>query len=934
MHEFVVRCDNGTQIKIEFPFQPYEQQYGYIGELTKSIIEKKHSLLESPTGTGKSLMILTSILGCQDYLNRESQFNSNLRYRAIILSRTHTQIQQFLKELKHLEKTPTVTVLAARKHYCVWKKMIKEGLYNINQRCTHAQDSCPYFQGFKLRGLSQQPSKTFTDIEDFVTDCRVNRICPYYLSRRNCYSSDIVFSPYSYIFDKASSAGLDMELFLSNATLIVDEAHNLESVCTDSNSCSLDVSQLSAALAEVDVVVTRARHNPMKNTGINVRDATILQLILHGLEQRLSVVEVSNTDKFSNPTRVEETEWVINLFRSLGINRTTYEGLVDQIKLMLVNDLADRVASNSAGSRALRTLIRLFEQVFGSVEEGVSNLFKTLIIDEITSIGAKNLKNKRNVQRRFLNFWCFSSSLAVSKIKTHVRNLVFTSGTISPFSGIEAETNIHFPIQYSAKHVIQRENIVVSVLSKGPDGINLNSSMKNRGNMDYIESLGLLALLQCDVCNGGILFFFPSYSALRSVIKGWKEHKISLDKLRNIPFKREISIFENKTILESIELIRPTFIEPNLSDDLKEVMDAYYYSIKSNLGGIVFAVCRGKLSEGLDFKDDKGRVVIIAGIPFPSVKEPKIVVKREFTSSRNVDWYKLQAMSAVNQAAGRVIRHIHDYGSIILADERFRDTNLQTLISLWLKEFLVVNDNYNVLHGKIMGMLARCGAYAHSMNQVKKKMNGMNLNRSNLRVPMNFRSIKENLKKEPEIPVASLKDEIEDLEKNIFHFKTQDLISTHKDEKTSFAQTPHRLLIASDLNTKESLRDKFTKRLNNSNKSFELLNSSEFREMVPEGKRIVKDIFSNWLAGKFQDEHPSKILLLFRKANVSNEIVLRICEMSKASLIPSALEVRELIELDNQKLAQLWNNSLIQSKKEGKLLKKPNKLALLAQKRK
>jgi Rad3-related DNA helicase len=31
----------------------------------------------------------------------------------------------------------------------------------------------------------------------------------------------------------------------------------------------------------------------------------------------------------------------------------------------------------------------------------------------------------------------------------------------------------------------------------------------------------------------------------------------------------------------------------------------------------MLAVCRGKLSEGLDFSDDFARAVIIVGIPYP-----------------------------------------------------------------------------------------------------------------------------------------------------------------------------------------------------------------------------------------------------------------------------------------------------------------------------
>eukprot|EP00951_Prasinocladus_malaysianus_P000944 scaffold6545_cov31-Prasinocladus_malaysianus.AAC.1 len=40
-------------------------------------------------------------------------------------------------------------------------------------------------------------------------------------------------------------------------------------------------------------------------------------------------------------------------------------------------------------------------------------------------------------------------------------------------------------------------------------------------------------------------------------------------------------------------------------------------------GAVFFAVCRGKVSEGLDFSDRAGRAVIITGIPYPMKMDPK-----------------------------------------------------------------------------------------------------------------------------------------------------------------------------------------------------------------------------------------------------------------------------------------------------------------------
>lgn len=39
-------------------------------------------------------------------------------------------------------------------------------------------------------------------------------------------------------------------------------------------------------------------------------------------------------------------------------------------------------------------------------------------------------------------------------------------------------------------------------------------------------------------------------------------------------------------------------------------------------------ICRGKLSEGIDFPDGMCRAVIMIGIPYPNVKDPFIIEKK------------------------------------------------------------------------------------------------------------------------------------------------------------------------------------------------------------------------------------------------------------------------------------------------------------------
>jgi len=107
-------------------------------------------------------------------------------------------------------------------------------------------------------------------------------------------------------------------------------------------------------------------------------------------------------------------------------------------------------------------------------------------------------------------------------------------------------------------------------------------------------------------------------------------------------------------------------------------------------------VCRGKISEGLDFSDKAARCVILVGIPYPMMVDPKTILKKDYLDRKHAkmggvglrgqDWYCQQATRAVNQAMGRVIRHVQDYGSIILMDERYANYGNKMGISKWLRD--------------------------------------------------------------------------------------------------------------------------------------------------------------------------------------------------------------------------------------------------------
>ena len=51
------------EITLHFPYKPYDCQIDYMTSVVKSLESKTHAALESPTGTGKTLCLLTACLG-------------------------------------------------------------------------------------------------------------------------------------------------------------------------------------------------------------------------------------------------------------------------------------------------------------------------------------------------------------------------------------------------------------------------------------------------------------------------------------------------------------------------------------------------------------------------------------------------------------------------------------------------------------------------------------------------------------------------------------------------------------------------------------------------------------------------------------------------------------------------------------------------------
>ena len=211
--------------------------------MVRSLDLKHNGLLESPTGTGKTLSILTGSLGW--LRNRQVQgFNKNTKI--FYASRTHSQIKQLVKELKRTCYKPIMTILGSRDHLCVNPQLTNSHGNEKNNACAMLtkMKKCNY-----LTNLEDKKNKIMThykhrhmDIEDLVSEGTSHQFCSFYFSRTLLSKAHIIFLPYNYLMNSEYRGMLKKHL--EDSIIIFDEAHNLARIAEESYSIKYSVSDL------------------------------------------------------------------------------------------------------------------------------------------------------------------------------------------------------------------------------------------------------------------------------------------------------------------------------------------------------------------------------------------------------------------------------------------------------------------------------------------------------------------------------------------------------------------------------------------------------------------------------------------------------------------------------------------------------------------
>ncbi|XP_076816262.1 regulator of telomere elongation helicase 1-like [Clavelina lepadiformis] len=729
-------------IDIEFPFKPYDVQLDYMTKVIEALQTGQNAVLESPTGTGKTLCLLCSTLAWRkteisrlqaqakqletevlpEGLSawREEKPNDATTHfsvpKIIYASRTHSQLTQVVNELKRTAyaKNLVVSVLGSREQMCIHPDVSQQ---TSNQTMVHmcrnkvSKHLCHFYNNIDDAKKNKVFSSEVLDIEDLVSLGKRRMACPYYSAREISKQAEcgIIFTPYNYLLDRKSRRSHNLEI--NGNIIIFDEAHNLEKQCEESASFDLTSLDLANCIEEVGDLLNAV--TKMRDTGtiadgheagesstlseFKKEELALMKSFFLTIEKQLDEMKLPE-----NKSKSEPGKFIFDYFSKVNLTFDTHDVLLELIEKVA---LYLSTLSNSFRTRgaALQKFSEVLKIVFTASDSGKNPYFGAdprmclRRIEELSKFYRVHIseddKSKKDVWKkqksviskpsRTLSYWCFSPGYAMRDLMASgVRNLILTSGTLTPISSFASELQVDFPITLENDHVIDRHQMFVASLTSGLRGGVLESTFKSRSDEKKVLELGHTLVEILKLSPGGTLVFFPSYSAMSHYVSSWKD---------------------KCAVMELLEKVKPCTVEPRAKNELKIAIEKFYGDVKCPTGGALFAVCRGKVSEGLDFANDNGRAVIIIGIPFPPWKDPKVKLKMSFLDDlkrtgaqytiNGNEWYRQQACRAVNQAIGRVIRHRYDYGSIILCDHRYTRPDQIEELPKWIQSHVTKFDD-------------------------------------------------------------------------------------------------------------------------------------------------------------------------------------------------------------------------------------------------
>ncbi|CAH1829560.1 unnamed protein product [Saccharomyces cerevisiae] len=660
-------------------------------DIKKTLDVGGNSILEMPSGTGKTVSLLSLTIAYQMHYPEHRKI--------IYCSRTMSEIEKALVELENLMDYRTKELgyqedfrglgLTSRKNLCLHPEVSKERKGTVvDEKCrrmTNGQakrkleedpeanvELCEYHENLYNIEVEDYLPKGVFSFEKLLKYCEEKTLCPYFIVRRMISLCNIIIYSYHYLLDPKIAERVSNEVS-KDSIVIFDEAHNIDNVCIESLSLDLTTDALRRAtrganalderISEVRKVDSQKLQDEYEKLVQGLHSADILT----DQEEPFVETPVLPQDLLTEaiPGNIRRAEHFVSFLKRLieylktrmkvlhVISETPKSFLQHLKQLTFIERKPLRFCSERL-SLLVRTLevtevedftalkdIATFATLISTYEEGFLLIIEPYEIENAA------------VPNPIMRFTCLDASIAIKPVFERFSSVIITSGTISPLDMYPRMLNFKTVLQKSYAMTLAKKSFLPMIITKGSDQVAISSRFEIRNDPSIVRNYGSMLVEFAKITPDGMVVFFPSYLYMESIVSMWQTMGI-LDE-----------VWKHKLIL----------VETPDAQETSLALETYRKACSNGRGAILLSVARGKVSEGIDFDHQYGRTVLMIGIPFQYTESRILKARLEFMREnyriRENDFLSFDAMRHAAQCLGRVLRGKDDYGVMVLADRRF-----------------------------------------------------------------------------------------------------------------------------------------------------------------------------------------------------------------------------------------------------------------------
>lgn len=587
-----------------------------------------------------------------------------------------------------------------------------------------------------IKAVHQRPR----DIEELVELGESMNVCPYFGAREAAKDAQLITMTYDLLLNASTRKAIGISI--RESIIIIDEAHNIIEKILRINSPVITSEKVRHAIFRIDQYVQKTKD--VEKSHLSIKFKPLLKIL-----QRFDHYCTNNISKEGKcMTPIEfmlNSGGIVDHFIVLEIEEWLSEGEVDfkdreAPAIMIViegdNEMEKKMKQLQSYKHLMRLALRSIQAFLllltdqglegrihlpdpkpnkeknGEKEEEEEE--KVKVKEEAEEKKVKEEEEEEKKKKWSLKYQLLDPTEIFREIVDQARCVILAGGTMRPLSDF---THQLFPqlnpnrfTFFSCSHIVPKENLTFAITSKSASGAKLEYTYNNRSLPAVLYELMDMLIRLSEVIPHGIVVFLPSYEYLKDLKKFWN---MEPDLRNRLEARKEVS-FEEKESKEVNEILKKY-------TDAIDHFDRPFQEPKKK-GGLLFAVMKAKLSEGINFKDNIGRAVIVVGMSYPHPEDPELVQRQKFIQRLHVRLAKENhllpplgtdpnsagkelntnsCMKSVNQSIGRVIRHQNDYAAIILLDSRYEWTKHQTRLPLWIRRSQYQHKNFGELISKL-----------------------------------------------------------------------------------------------------------------------------------------------------------------------------------------------------------------------------------------